>query len=1165
MLGFACGAGKRKDCIKEVCLARHTDDTPESYGKANRNNGILPLVNRNRKSKKYSTRSLARERSPSKKRKRHVDDSFDDDHHKKLVDDVYQEKSWQMMKDSVLDNSKNGVVAGQLRQMSKEDLEREERKKMIKMFERMKRLDDSIVELEKTTNSSPKNTATKVSRGTKEAEDRWSAPRIPVVGQPAGNSLLRTGLKNLGNSCYMNSIIQSLACTTSLVNRLEMVSRKQAFEMKGISSELLHLAKALKSGGCSVISPDSFKKELVKRSLLFEKKIQQDAHEALVCILDNMEMELGKLGEEKVIGNIFDGKLNTYVECTECNTKSTATEPFRYLQLEIPEDKHTLMDCITSFTKEELMKDKPCRGRKPDGKQCNSSQAKRTISISEMPDVLVIQLKRFCYDGAWQTKIHKKIQLELMLELEKNTESVPLSTRYKLYSVISHYGGLSSGHYTANCLEVDKEWVHYDDMESEVKSKEFVEADKYAYILFYEKVAQKEVMKSNAVLTNHEGNISSAIELQKKHPVENLKAESRDESASEKTVYEAETERKNEEITSKPSSRKSKPSLKVRENDELKLNHNITLESTKKTKTVTFANGEGEPEETLEIKESDMKILNEDEKEQNAENCKKQQKQCNKCRKPWSGFHIRCDICMEWFHGKCVGVEAGEYGNKDEYRCNRCWIEYSKKSKEREKAQGERIKTLEKENEKMKQDADKWKAKKVKEMENKDKEKLKKEEIIKKLEEKIMECQKSEEKTIENHGKEIRKMKDEIEKRKREVQSNVVKMQVLQNKEKQDGMVANERDDLNKSLMKELEEMKAIIQKQLEEIDNQNAVIAELRKTLEDKEIDGTSLQEMMRLVKPQYLEAETWTGDDDSLETIKRQNSEIKTLKKEIAEYENRLDTCLCDAGLKERTIIHLNQHLDDVKLIVKKLQLQMAESELNEENLTDNGNDGIENILTGHTKKGTKIHDKKYRKREQKKVEETDEGDLIEKVETMSPEHDMKEMSELSELIDSGDENKERSLPPHHERPKKINAQCYFFAKGVCKYHREECRFKHVKKCEIQCKFETQGRCRNGNKCEFKHVRTTTETKDERQENKRIMKGKQDRDCRFFLKGNCNAGRKCQWRHDPDELRKQKNTKTEQKNLDLGMRDELHSLRVNQSKMMEEMIKLIRNTGRI
>ena len=30
-----------------------------------------------------------------------------------------------MMKDSILDNSKNGVMAGQLRQMSKEDLERE--------------------------------------------------------------------------------------------------------------------------------------------------------------------------------------------------------------------------------------------------------------------------------------------------------------------------------------------------------------------------------------------------------------------------------------------------------------------------------------------------------------------------------------------------------------------------------------------------------------------------------------------------------------------------------------------------------------------------------------------------------------------------------------------------------------------------------------------------------------------------------------------------------------------------------------------------------------------------------------------------------------------------------------------------------------------------------
>ena len=71
-----------------------------------------------------------------------------------------------------------------------------------------------------------------------------------------------------------------------------------------------------------------------------------------------------------------------------------------------------------------------------------------------------------------------------------------IKSRYRLYSVISHYGGLSSGHYTATCRDVGDKWILYDDSVSEIKSSKYVESDRDAYILFYEKIDQGESLEN---------------------------------------------------------------------------------------------------------------------------------------------------------------------------------------------------------------------------------------------------------------------------------------------------------------------------------------------------------------------------------------------------------------------------------------------------------------------------------------------------------------------------------------------------------------------------------------------------------------------------------------------------------------------------------------------
>ena len=89
---------------------------------------------------------------------------------------------------------------------------------------------------------------------------------------------------------------------------------------------------------------------------------------------------------------------------------------------------------------DELIQDKACSGKLPNGDDCNSMHAQRATKILKMPDVVIIQLKRFSHDGRWQTKIHKKILADPIVKMGKYMEH-ETETVYQLYSVINHYGG----------------------------------------------------------------------------------------------------------------------------------------------------------------------------------------------------------------------------------------------------------------------------------------------------------------------------------------------------------------------------------------------------------------------------------------------------------------------------------------------------------------------------------------------------------------------------------------------------------------------------------------------------------------------------------------------------------------------------------------------------
>ena len=111
-----------------------------------------------------------------------------------------------------------------------------------------------------------------------------------------------TGIRNLGNTCFMSSIIQCLSNTELFVKFFlsdqfkKDINRQNVLGFKGeIADEFAVIMKALWTGRCKVISPHRFKYLIEEFNQLFVSNEQQDAQEFLLFLLDGLHEDLNRV------------------------------------------------------------------------------------------------------------------------------------------------------------------------------------------------------------------------------------------------------------------------------------------------------------------------------------------------------------------------------------------------------------------------------------------------------------------------------------------------------------------------------------------------------------------------------------------------------------------------------------------------------------------------------------------------------------------------------------------------------------------------------------------------------------------------------------------------------------------------------------------------------
>ena len=111
-----------------------------------------------------------------------------------------------------------------------------------------------------------------------------------------------TGIRNFGNTCFMNSILQCLNSTQKLVDFFlkntykNDLNRSNDLGFKGeIADEFCVIVKAIWGGHCRIISPYRLRSIIGEFNQQFISNEQQDSQELLLFLLDGLHEDLNRV------------------------------------------------------------------------------------------------------------------------------------------------------------------------------------------------------------------------------------------------------------------------------------------------------------------------------------------------------------------------------------------------------------------------------------------------------------------------------------------------------------------------------------------------------------------------------------------------------------------------------------------------------------------------------------------------------------------------------------------------------------------------------------------------------------------------------------------------------------------------------------------------------
>ncbi|XP_062960295.1 ubiquitin carboxyl-terminal hydrolase 37 isoform X3 [Cynocephalus volans] len=307
----------------------------------------------------------------------------------------------------------------------------------------------------------------------------WNKPRVPLSSH---HQQQLQGFSNLGNTCYMNAILQSLFSLQSFANDL----LKQGIPWKKIPLNALirrfaHLL--VKKDICN----SETKKDLLKKvknaisatAERFSGYMQNDAHEFLSQCLDQLKEDMEKLnktwktepvpGEENLpdisatkvytcpVSANLEFEVQHSIICKACGEIIPKREQFNDLSIDLPRRKkplppRSIQDSLDLFFRAEEL-EYSCE-------KCGGKCALVRHKFNRLPRILILHLKRYSFNVALSlnNKIGQQVIIPRYLSLSSHcTENTkpPFTLGWSTHMAMKF--NFKSKNSLALCLDSDSE------------------------------------------------------------------------------------------------------------------------------------------------------------------------------------------------------------------------------------------------------------------------------------------------------------------------------------------------------------------------------------------------------------------------------------------------------------------------------------------------------------------------------------------------------------------------------------------------------------------------------------------------------------------------------------------------------------------------------------
>ncbi|KKK18163.1 hypothetical protein ARAM_004521 [Aspergillus rambellii] len=298
----------------------------------------------------------------------------------------------------------------------------------------------------------------------------WCFDRQKMIRSSEGYA----GLKNLSNTCYMNSLLSQLFMNVGFRDFMLRLDLTDSTASQKLLDETKKVFGHMQESWLKSVDPQAFVDTIrTYDNEPVDVTIQMDVDEFYNLLFDRWEAQISNPEDKKKFRSFYGGQLVQQIKSKECPHISERLEPFSAIQCDI-KGKADLEESLQAYVEGEIMQG--------DNKySCTSCgrhvDAVKRACLKDVPDNLIFHLKRFDFDMVtmMRSKINDEFQFPDRIDMMPFTVE-HLSDQncdnkddvFELVGVLVHSGTAESGHYYSYIRERPTmngrgSWVEFND------------------------------------------------------------------------------------------------------------------------------------------------------------------------------------------------------------------------------------------------------------------------------------------------------------------------------------------------------------------------------------------------------------------------------------------------------------------------------------------------------------------------------------------------------------------------------------------------------------------------------------------------------------------------------------------------------------------------------